>query len=160
MSDEKTGYGSDAQTITITIASLANAAARESTVVDNTSNKFEDALVGIKIKSGGSGTASTGQVYVYAYGTADTGTPTYMDNVTGSDAAITLTVPPNLRLIGILNVVANSTTYKGLFPVARAFDGILPEKWGIVIQNNCGGTLDATGSNHAAFYQGIYRTAS
>lgn len=39
--------------------------------------------------------------------------------------------------------------------VAVAFGGVMPDHWGIDIENQSGGTLDATGSNHAALYQGI-----
>lgn len=148
-------YGTSNQTITITLASLANNGARESTVIDNSSNLWMDALVGGKVKSGASGTAATGTVNVYAYGTDDGGT-TYSDGATGSDAGITLTSPPNMRLLGVVNVVANATTYKfGPFAVAQAFGGVLPEKWGIVIENKTSGTLDSTGGNHAVHYQGV-----
>ena len=149
-------YGTDNQTITITIASLTNNSARESTVIDNTSNLFLDALVMVKIKSAAASTSATGYVNVYAYGTTDTTTPSYSDTATGTDAAITLTSPPNVKLIGTLNVVANATTYKGgPFSVAAAFGGVLPEKWGIIIENKTGATLDSTAGNHFAIYQGV-----
>lgn len=155
MSSIKALYGAQNQALTITLASLASGSARESTVVDNTSNKFLDALVQLKIKAGGSGTAATGYVNVYAYGTVDGGT-TYGEGATGADAGITLVSPTNLRLIGRLNVVANAVTYKGNpMSVAAAFGGVLPDKWGIVVENQSGGTLDTTGSNHAAVYQGV-----
>ncbi len=149
-------YGTSNQTITLTIASLANAGQRQSTVVDNTSNLFLDALVFLKIKSAASSTVATGYVNVYAFGTADGGT-TYSENAGATDAGITLTVPPNVRLIGVVNVVANATTYySALMSVAAAFGGALPDHWGIIIENKTGATLDATGGNHAALYQGIF----
>lgn len=159
-SDIKAKFGTSNQTITCSLApggtGLVNNGARESTVIDNSSNLFLDALVFLKIKSGASGTTSTGVVNVYAYATADGGT-SYSDTCTGSDASVTLTVPPNLRLIGTINVVATATTYKsGPFSVAAAFGGVLPEKWGIVIENKSGGALDTTEGNHAKFYQGVY----
>lgn len=161
MSDIKSKYGTSNQTITITVASLTNTSARESTAIDNSSNLYLDALVFIpKIKSGGSGTTATGSVEIFAYGSGDGGS-NYSDGATGSDAGITLTSPPNLRLIGVVNMVANSTTYKaGPFSVAAAFGGVLPDHWGIVIRNSTGGTLDATGSNHAIVYQGVYAQAT
>lgn len=159
MADIKTAFGTSNQTITISPASVTNNSARESTAVDNSTNKFLDALVQLKIKSGAASTSATGYINVYAYATADGGT-TYPDTVTGSDAAITLTSPPNLKLIGVINVVANATTYKSEpMSVAAAFGGVLPEKWGIVIENKTGGTLDTTAGNHAAFYQGVYATS-
>jgi len=158
--DIKSAYGTNNQTITVTLASLATAGARESTVVDNTTNKFLDALVFLKVTSGGASTSSAGYVNVYAYGTANGGT-TYTQSATGSDAGITLTVPPNARLIGSCNVVANAVTYNcGPFSVKVAFGGVLPDKWGVIIQNVSGGTLDADAGDHAVFYQGVYATSS
>lgn len=151
--DIKAKFGTSNQALTLTIASLANNSARQSTAVDNSSNVALDALVQLKIKSAASSTSSTGVVNVYAFGTADGGS-TYTEGAGASDAAITLTSPTNLRLIGTINVVANSTTYYGgPLSVAAAFGGVLPEKWGIVIENKTGAALDSTAGNHAAFYQ-------
>lgn len=154
MSSIKELIGSDS-TLTCTLASLGSGSSRESTAVDNSSDLFLDVLMQLQIKSGASGTATTGYVNVYAYGTCDTGT-TYTEGATGTDAAITLTSPTNLRLIGRLNVVANSTTYKSSpFSVAAAFGGSMPKKWGIVVENQSGGTLDSTESNHKKLYTGV-----
>jgi hypothetical protein len=151
-------FGSSGQSITCTITSLTNTSQRQSTVVDNSSNLFLDALVSVKVKTAGSSTSATGFVNVYAYGTVDGGT-TYSDGASGSDGSITLTSPPNMRLIGVINCVANSTTYiGGPFSVAAAFGGILPQKWGIVVENLTGATLD--GSVGAAEYQGVYQTVA
>src|SRR3954468_16260277 len=97
----KMQYGTSNQSITCTVTSLTNNSARASTAVDNSSNLALEALVFVKVKSAGSSTSSTGTVNVYAYGTADGGT-TYSDSATGTDAGITLTSPPNARLIGII----------------------------------------------------------
>lgn len=146
-------YGTSNQSITCTFTSLANNGQRQSTAVDNTSNVFQDALVFVKTKSNAAGTSATGTVNVYAYGTADGGT-TYSDGASGTDGTITLTAPPNMQLIGIINVVANAVTYEGgPFSVARAFGGVLPDHWGIVIENKTGATLDA--SVGSAWYQGV-----
>jgi hypothetical protein len=149
-------YGTNNQAITITLASLASAAARASTVVDNTSNVFQDALVSLKVKSNAAGTSASGYVNVYAYATTDGGT-TYTESATGSDAGITLTSPPNAIRIGSLNVVANATTYPaGPFSVAAAFGGSLPDHWGIIVENQSGAALDSTEGNHLKTYQGVY----
>lgn len=160
MGDVKRKRGASNQALTLTIASLANNGARECTAVDDSSTLYFDELVQFIIKTGGSGTSATGYVQVYAYGSADGGT-TYGDNVTGTDANITLNSPTNLRPIGRINVAANATTYKSdPMSVAAAFRGVLPEKWGVVIENKTGGTLDATGGNHSAFHQGHYVQAA
>ncbi len=152
----KSQYGSSNQAITCTITSLANNGQRSAAAVDNTSNLYLDALVQVIIKSNASGTSATGYVNVYAYGTADGGT-TYPDG-TGTNTGVTLTSPPNLRLIGVINVVANATTYNSEpMSVKAAFNGVLPDHWGIVIENKTGATLDA--SVGSAFYQGVYEQA-
>lgn len=155
MADIKTKYGTSNQSITCTLASLADGSARASTSVDNDTDLFLDALVQLKIKSNATGVSSTGFVNVYAYGTADGGT-THSDSATGTDAAITLTSPPNARLIGVINVVANATTYESHpMSVAAAFGGVLPSDWGIIVENKSGAALDSTEGNHAKFYQGV-----
>lgn len=112
-------------------------------------------LVSLKIKSPASGTSSTATVNVYVVASADDGT-TQSENAGASDAAITLTVPPNARLIGIVNMAANATTYYGgPFSVASGFGGTVPKYWSLVVQNSTGGTLDATGGSHAVAMQGV-----
>lgn len=155
MADLKEKFGTNGQTLTCTLASLANNGARQSTEVDNGTNLFLDVLVMLKVKTGASGTTSTGYVNVYAYATVDQGT-TRTESAGATDAAITLTVPPNAILIGRINCVANATTYiGGPFSVASAFGGVLPERWGIIVENKTGGALDSTEGNHAKLYQGV-----
>ncbi len=158
MSNVKAAFGSNNQAITCTLASLANNGQRQSTAIDNSSNDFLDALVVLKIKTAASAVSTTGVVNVYAYGTSDGGT-NYTDGATGTDGSITLTSPPNMRLIGVLNCVAVSTTYTGgPFSVAAAFGGTLPDHWGIVVENKTGAALDSTEGNHLKIYQGAYST--
>lgn len=154
--DIKSKYGTSNQAITVTLASLADGSARESTSVSNATNLYLDALVQLVIESASAGVSSTGFVAVYAYGTADGGT-TFSDSATGTDAAITLTSPPNAVRIGICNVVAISTTYEcAPMSVAAAFGGVLPDEWGIIVENNSGAALGATEANHKKFYQGVF----
>lgn len=163
VSNIKAAYGSNNQAITITLTSLANAsgtygAGRASTAVDNSTNDFLDALVFVKIKTSASALANDKAVYVYAYGTSDGGS-SYSDGITGTDAAFTATNPPNVRLLGVINAVATSTTYVGgPFSVAQAFGGQLPDHWGIYVVNFTGQSLDA--SVGSAWYQGVYATAA
>jgi hypothetical protein len=147
-------YGTEKQAITITIASLTNTSVRASTVVDNTTNLFLDALVQLQITAGGASTSANGFVNVYGYGTVDSADNFYPEGITGTDGGITLTVPTNLRLVGVINVVANNGVYVSEpMSVANAFAGILPEKWGIAVENQSGGTLAASGQS--VFYQGV-----
>jgi hypothetical protein len=146
-------YGTSAQAITCTITTLASSATacRASTAVDNTTNLYLDALVQVNVTLGATATANDKCVYVWAYGTADGGT-TYTDGVTGTDAAFTRTDPPNLKLIGVLNTPTASTAYKsGPMSVAAAFGGVLPDHWGVVVQNYSGSAFTAG----AVVYQGV-----
>ena len=157
MANIKRAFGTNGQAITITLASLTTTSARASTAIDNTTNLYLDALVQVQTKTG-TGPAVPNLINVYAYATVDGGT-TYSDGATGTDAAITLTVPPNAVLIGSLNVPTASTSYKsGPMSVAAAFGGILPAKWGIIIENQSGTTLSATGGDHVVQYHGVYAT--
>ncbi len=154
--DLKAKYGSNNQALTLTIASLANDAARGSTAVDNTSNLFLDVLFRLKVKTAAASTSATGYVLIYAYASVDGGT-TYDYAFGGSDAAITLTEPPNIKQLGSVSCIANATTYYSpLLSVAAAFGGVVPAFWGIVIVNKTGATLDSTGGNHSAIWQGVY----
>jgi hypothetical protein len=145
------------QSITCTLTSLTNGSYQQSAAIDNTSNLYLDAAVFVKIKTASSSTSSTGTVNVYAYGSADGGT-TYTDGASGSNASMTPTSPTNLKLIGVINAVANSTTYYGgPFSVASAF-GYLPGKWGIVVLNNTGATLDA--SVGSAWFEALQITSA
>ncbi len=141
--------------ITCTLASLTTGSFRGSAIVDNTSNTFTDALVMVGVKSGGSSTSATGYVDVYAYGTVNSGT-ICSGGASTSDAAYTGQLSALLKL-GRIAVIANSATYtSGPWSVAAAFGGSLPQEWGIVVDNESGGTLDSTEANHFKQYQGVY----
>ncbi len=145
-------YGTNNQAITITITSAATTTFRASTAIDNTSNLFTDALVVVKITAAASGTAATGYVDVYAYGTVDGGT-TYSGGASGTDGTYSGQLSALLK-IGRVAVVANNGVYVGgPFSVAAAFGGSLPDHWGICIDNESGGTPVATSN---ATYQGVY----
>jgi hypothetical protein len=157
MADVRTAYGSSGQALTITLTSLGDAAGRESTVVSNVTDKFLDVLITGKIKTQNSGSISApSAVFLYAYASVDGGAE-FPDAVTGSDAAITLNSPTQLKLLGIIYVAAINTTYKGgPWSLAALYGGKMPERWGVVVYNDCGTALSATGSDHVVEYQGIY----
>ena len=158
MADLKQAFGASTL-ITCTLASLTSSltAGRESTAVDNSSpNLFLDVMVHVAVKLQTGTPSSDRCVYVYAYGSED-GT-NYTDNATGSDAALTLRAPTNLRPLGQIQTPdAGGLTYKsGPMSLAAAFGGIIPRKWGIVIINSSGVTLSATEGDHTKSYTGIY----
>jgi hypothetical protein len=149
-------YGNANQPITITMNGLTNNSARSSAFVDNTTalTSYEDVQLYIKIRTGSSGTSATGYINVYGYGSDGY---IYPENITGTDAAVTLTNPPNLFIIAQMNAVANNTTYTaGPVSFCRMY-GLdrLPPRWGIVVVNKTGATLNATSGNFWASYQGV-----
>lgn len=133
--------------ITITLDALADGSARQSVKVNNTSPLELDGLLSVKIVAGV--VANDKKVLVYGYGTSDDST--YTDGASGADAAYTMTDQTNLKLIGEINTPA-AGTYRGTFSVARAFGGILPKQWGLVVVNKTGAAL---GSGCAADAQGL-----
>lgn len=141
--------------VTISCNSKATGAARASAAVDNTGNRYMDALLGgaITLQAGTPG--SDFCINVYAYGSED-GT-NYGDNATGSDADITLRSYTNLKLIACITTPdSGGLTYR-MQPVsiAKAFDGILPRKWGIVVENRTNVTFATTGNNNTFSYTGV-----
>lgn len=139
--------------MTISLASITNANGRAGTAVDNSTGLYISADIRVKVKTGASGTSSTGYVGVYLIRSED-GT-NYDDSFGGTDAAYTAV---NAILLGNIAVSANATTYVKTFDTAEL--GItLPAKWSIGIMNNSGGTLDSTGGNHSVTYREKYLTA-
>lgn len=157
MTTDKLAYGSSTA-ITCTLASLASSssAGRGSAAVDNSSNLFDDALVTVSIKTSASALANDKACYIYVYGSEDgtlySGSSAEAE---GSDAAVTLDSPTNLKGPIVLACPASATTYRQVFSVAQFFGGVLPKKWGLVVQNYTGQALDATEGNHQKTYTGI-----
>lgn len=161
MADIKAAFGTSNQSITITLNSLADDAYRASTAVDNSSNLYLDALVQVKILVSSSAPTGESVVNVWAYGTADGGT-TYSGGATGTDAAYGGVAGQNInnaRLIGVIHCDAASETFESdVMSVASAFGGVLPDHWGIIVQNQLGAALESSGCS--AFYQGVYATSA
>lgn len=156
-------YASSAA-ITCTVANLGDGGYRESAGVSNTTNKYMDALVGGSIQVGT--VTADGTISVFAYASMDGGT-IYSGGLAGTDETITWGTTPstssvegynNLRLLGVISVDTtdddNDIEFAG-FSVASVFGGVMPEKWGIVVLNETGVALHATGTNNEFHYQGI-----
>lgn len=168
MTDIKLKYdgGSSAASLTITVASLASdsnlLAGRQSTVVDNTTTKYIDALVGGKLMTGTSPTADRA-IEVWAWGTYD-GT-TYTAGMGASDANKTVTAKRKL-LLGLLQSIPTSSTSDNPYEwgprsVARALGlSQLPRAWGVFVVHNTGVNLNATGGNHEIKFTGVHFESS
>lgn len=136
--------------ITITsLNNLASNAACQSQAVDSTPTKYLDVHVCVTCVLSAGSPAGDVAIYVYAYSSED-GT-NFSDNASGSDGALSMRTPTNLKLICVLNTpTAGGLTYRTpAIPLAPVF-GYVPRKWGIVVENKSGLALAASG-NGATF---------
>lgn len=170
MATASTNYSSvsDSTAITITLAGLATSsgltAGRESTVVDNTTNKYLDALVSGQITTGTTPTVNTTiAVYVYTPLKVAGSTFTYpiatATALTAVDAAATF---ENGQLGGAVRFACAATVnatsdraYNFSFSVAQLFGGVMPLKWGLWVAHSTVVNLNATAGNHYFHYVGI-----
>jgi hypothetical protein len=136
-------------TITWTGTSLANGSGRESTVIDNTTNRYRDARVRVQTKGQSGG---TGYVDVYVY--TALGDTTYTDAATGSDAAFTAAGRRNSRYLGSIKMNADTSAVQGEFQLSDIFP-TMPSKWGLIVINSSGAALSATGGDHVVEYEGV-----
>ena len=155
MATTKIAYASSTS-ITITAGSLAAGSARESAAIDNTSNLYLNAFVMVQATLSAGSPSADKLVHIFAAGSEDGSS--WTDNATGSDAGLTLRSPTNLVPIGYISTPDSGALLYKSHPlyVGRAFGGLLPRKWSIVVYNN-------TGLNFSAFtatYTGITTTTA
>ena len=133
---------------TITLASLANNAARQSTMINNTGNQ-PAAMVYVRLKSGASAPSANTVYEIYLLRGDDASSSTYRtDNAGASDAAITI---ENAPLLGTIIVTATAAkSFYGEFDTSLF--GPLGPQWGIAIKNVTGQTVSTTGGDHLAEY--------
>jgi hypothetical protein len=142
--------------ITMDLANLASSSTylsgRESTEVDNTSNKYMDAIVSGFISVGTTPTANT-VIAIYAWGADTSLATTAIDTLDGTDSAETLTnagVLTALRWCASITVPAatSNVQYPVLpFSIASRFGGVLPKYWGLYVAHNTGVNLRNTAVN-------------
>lgn len=123
---------------------LVDGGARQCTLLSNSGN-FPAALVGFKIKSGGTA-PNDGYAYL-VYLIRDIGSIAD-DDAGASDAAIVI---ENAPLIGTI-VVTDDTAknFFGIFDTAPL--GPLGPTWGVAIKNASGQSVDTTEGNHLKKY--------
>jgi hypothetical protein len=135
-----------ADNFTITLASLATTAGRQSTMVNNSTNR-PAAVVYMRIQSGTAPTAET--IYELYLLRGDSTSPTYRtDGAGASDAAITIL---NATLLGTIVVTNNANTnFYGDFDTAPL--GPLGPQFGIAVVNGTNQSLNSTEGNHVKKY--------
>ena len=131
-----------AAAMTITLASLADAAARQSTMISNLDNG-QMVRVYFSLTTGTTPTVNkTIEFYLLS---GDLGTPIRTDGAGASDAAITIETAPVVYAVQI--DATSDKAYSGSFLIRNPG----PE-WGIAVKNNTGAALNSTGGNHEISY--------
>lgn len=159
MATQKFTYSANTA-IPLDLSSLATSstwvAGQESTEVDNTTNRYLDALVDVKGITGHASTANTvGQeLRVYVWGSDVSLGTTAISALDGTTSAETLTatVTQSLRLAGSVSAVVTTAAlvfYIQPFSVASLFGGVMPKFWGLFVTHNFTGALGA--SNNSLF---------
>jgi len=151
------------QTVTLPSAlnSLATGSSVQSDVVTTgTSNNTTDTLVHVEISIGAITASASTYISIYAFGSEDgtayPGGASTTEVLGGGNGSVTLSANGNnLKFLGTIQAHTASIVIKSEpMSIAAAFGGIMPRKWGLVIQNNTGANLASSG--HAAKYSEVY----
>lgn len=146
--------------ITMDLANLATSstflAGRESSQIDNTTNKYVDCLVSGFVSVGTTPTANT-LINIYVWGADTSLATTPLDALDGTDSAETLTntgILNALRFGASVAVPAATSDVQYIvlpFSVAAAFGGSMPKFWGLYVSHNTGVNLRNTAVNTNSF---------
>ena len=163
MATTRLAYAAAAQ-LTVTLNSLANNSARQSAVLDNTSNLYTDILIGggFKVSNNALGTNPVVNVWASAItdGTNYGGT-NGSNTLGGGDAAFTMpSNTGNLVLLASVPIQAQAATeYMEPRSLAAAFGGTVPPKVVIIVQNSTGQALDSSAGG-TIYYTGVNTTTA
>ena len=154
-------YGSKT-TITAAVANLASdtnlLAGIESSVIDNSTDGFDDILLSGKVTTGTSPTAAK-QIEVWAVAWDGANWPDVFDGTTSAET-ITSSDIKNAICKPVAIMATNNTSdrtyhFSGV-SLREAFRGDLPSKVVLFVVHNTGVNLNATAGNHELSYVGIY----
>lgn len=149
-------------TLTAALAGLASdtnlLAGLETSVIDNTTDGFDDIIVSGKVTTGTSPTSARSiEVWAIAWNGAD-----FPDTTDGTSSTETLTSTDIKNSICkfVANMSTNNTSDR-TYPftgvsLRGAFGGCLPSKVILFIVHNTGANLNATAGNHEISYYGEY----
>jgi hypothetical protein len=144
--------------ITFDVSSLGTSstflAGRESTQIDNTTNKYLDCIVTCDGINGHASTAPTvgQQIVLYAWGSDVSLATTPIDVLDGTDSAETLghaSVLNSLAFVAAPTVTVATANLKYWimpFSIASLFGGVMPKFWGLYLAHNHTGALAASQS--------------
>lgn len=152
-------YASDEAITVTTWNSLAADGVATSSLLDNTTNKYVDILIGGTLDTVGTSGAAGETMDVYVLGNWDVDAGSNLTGgidtaLTASDSTLTQDVELNLlNMYQIASVALESnapTTSQGYHwgpvAVAQVFGGILPQKFCLLLHNNTGAAMSASGN--------------
>ena len=126
----------------------------------STTNNIVDAMVTVDVTVGAITPTASTNILIWAYGsengTTFSGAQSGSVEALGTDSAETIDVDGNnLVYLGSIHChTASIQDESKPMSIASAFGGIMPRKWGLVIQNQTGLALAASG--HSVQYSEIY----
>jgi hypothetical protein len=123
---------------TTALDALGNVTYVSAGILAHTTNDPLDVLLQVKVTPGT--ISGNKQVVVFAQGSLD-GT----DFESGPTSGTTTVDEPNLTFIGTIPCNTNSVAQIGVFSLAPAFGGSLPAQTRIIIKNDSGAALAASG---------------
>lgn len=163
MATTSINYGSNTS-ITFDVSSLGASSTflsgRESTQIDNTSNKYNDYIVTCDGITGNTGSAPTvgQQIQLYAWGSDVSLATTAIDALDGTDSAASLghvSVLQSLRLVAAPTVTVATAGLKYYimpFSIAALFNDVVPKFWGLYLAHNHTAALAASQSGIWSYY--------
>lgn len=151
MATVKQVVGSRTSLTTSALNSLASATFVSAGTITHNTNQPLDVLVEVTATPGT--VSGNKQLLVYAKASLDGSNQT-----TGPETGTTVTDEPNLYYVGTLPLNTNSTTQTKVFSLAAAYGGLLPYASEIVLRNDSGAALNASGGS--VYYSEISATVA
>lgn len=151
MATVKQVVGSRTSLTTSALDSLASATFVSAGTITHNTNQPLDVLLEVTATPGT--VSGNKQLLVYAKASLD-GT----NQTTGPETGTTVTDEPNLYYVGTLPLNTNSTTQTKVFSLAAAYGGLLPYASEIVVRNDSGAALNASGGS--VYYSEISATVA
>lgn len=151
MATVKQVVGTRTELTTSALNSLASATFVSAGTITHNTNQPIDVLVEVTATPGT--VSGNKQLLVYAKASLDGSNQT-----TGPETGTAVTDEPNLYYVGTLPLNTNSTTQTKVFPLAAAYGGLLPYASEIVLRNDSGAALNASGGS--VYYSEISATVA
>lgn len=132
----------------------------ESNVIDNTTNKYVDALVAGRFKANNTAPTAGGLICIYIGALLDdTNYPDVFDGTASTETITSADIRNSILRLGgsVINDATSNRVYEiAPFSVAALFGGVMPAKWFVFVTQSTGQNLNATASNGGqVWYKGI-----